>query len=209
MRVVVIGATGAIGSAVVGQAVAAGHEVVAFARDPSKLATLSPSVLPVAGDALDASALARAMVGADAVVNALGPTGRGREEVGRAETVTRILVTAMATAGVRRLVSLGGAAVTIQGERKPLGGRIASAMVRLVVPHVVAAKQREYELLAASDLDWTMVRPPRVTDGAATGKIQTGDHLAGRTVRRGDLAQFMVQQLADRTFVRAAPYVSG
>jgi putative NADH-flavin reductase len=209
MRVVVIGATGAIGRAVVEEAVAVGHDVVAFARDPAKLASLGRAITPAAGDALDSGALERAIAGADAVINALGPTGRGRDEVRKAETIAHDLVAAMRGAGVRRLVSVSGAAVTVHGERKPFSGRIASALVRLAVPNVVAAKQREYEILSESDLDWTAVRPPRVVDGPATGKTRAGDRLAGRTIAPGDLARFMVAQVADTTYLRMAPYVSG
>jgi len=159
-------------------------------------------------DVLREVPVARSLVGADAVINALGPTTRSREEVSRFETIARNLVAGMRGAGVRRLVDLGGAGITLRGEHKPLGGRIASLIVRAIVPHVVAAKQREYEIIADSDLDWTIVRPPRVTERPATGRTTAGERLAGRSITRDDLARFMVEQLTDTTYVRKAPFVS-
>jgi putative NADH-flavin reductase len=208
MRVVVLGATGGIGRSVVDAARAAGHEVVAFGRDPSRLASLGHGVVIATGDATDGDAVARSLVGADAVINALGPTTRSREEVSRFETIARNLIAGMRGAGVRRLVDLGGAGITLRDEHKPLGGRIASLIVRAIVPHVVAAKQREYEIIADSDLDWTIVRPPRVTERPATGRTTAGERLAGRSITRDDLARFMVEQLTDTTYVRKAPFVS-
>jgi hypothetical protein len=80
--------------------------------------------------------------------------------------------------------------------------------VRLAVRHVVAAKQREYEILVGSTVDWTAVRPPRVTESAVTGTYRAGATLAGRSIARGDLARFMVDQLESREYLREAPYVS-
>ncbi len=83
-----------------------------------------------------------------------------------------------------------------------------SMFVGLVVRHVVEAKRREYLVFRDSGLDWTLVRPPRVVEGSATGRIQAGSVLTGQQVAQGDLAAFMVQQLDDRTSIGAAPYVS-
>ena len=98
--------------------------------------------------------------------------------------------------------------VTVAGERKPLGGRLMSALVGVLARHVVEAKRREYEVFGASGLDWTLVRPPRVVDAPARGTYQAGDRLFGRSISKADLAQFMVDQLADRTYLGAAPFVS-
>jgi nucleoside-diphosphate-sugar epimerase len=161
------------------------------------------------GDALDADAVARAVAGADAVVSALGPISNRREEVDAAVVGIRNILSAMRVHGVRRLVALNGAAVTMPGERKPLGGRIASALVRLFVRNVVEAKQREVEEIAASDLDWTIVRPPRVTDTPPAGRAVPGDRLHSRRISEVDLAAFMVSELDAREYVRRAPFVSG
>lgn len=202
------GASGAIGHRVVEAALAAGWSVRAFTRNADRIEARA-GVTAFVGDAGDPDAVAGAITGADAVVNALGPTSNRREEVDAAVAGIRNILAGMQHHGVRRLVSLNGAAVDVPGERKPFGGRLASAIVKVFAGNVVRAKQREYEEIAASDLDWTVVRPPRVTDTPAVGRAVPGDRLYSRRISEVDLAAFMVEELDRRAYVRQAPFVSG
>lgn len=70
------------------------------------------------------------------------------------------------------------------------------------------AKRREYEVFGVSDLDWTLVRPPRVVAGPPTGRVVIGDRLVSSSVTQGDLAEAMLRLATDRSFIRAAPFVS-
>jgi hypothetical protein len=142
------------------------------------------------------------------VLSALGPTSNSADQVALFDGFARALVGAMTADGVRRLVAVSGGACTLPGERKRLGARLASAFVRLAVRNVVAAKQRELDIIVASDLDWTAPRPPRVNEAPATGSYRVGAAATGMSITQGDLAAFMVDQLADTTFVRDAPFVS-
>jgi putative NADH-flavin reductase len=149
-----------------------------------------------------------AIEGSQAIIWAIGAMHNDPDQVRVMESAAHNLVRAMERSGVRRLVALSGAGITIEGERKPLSGRLMSAFVGRVVRHVVEAKRREYEVISASDLDWTLVRPPRVVDRPATGSYVVGDALVGRSISQGDLADFMVRQIKDRSYIRDAPYVS-
>lgn len=209
MRVLTFGASGGIGSHFRRQARAAGHELVLFAREPASLEPLFEGEMAVAGDIGDARAVAAAVAGVDAVVSALGPTANNAEQVPLFESFALSLVNAMKAHGVRRLVTISGAGVTLPGERKPLRGRVASAIVRLFVPHVVRAKQRELEIIIESDLDWIAPRPPRVIEGERTGDYRVGSGAGGLRITQSDLADFMVQALTDDTYLRQAPLVSG
>lgn len=206
MRVALFGASGAIGRVILDTALRAGHDVVAFTRDASRVPP-RPHVTVSEGDAADAAAVERTIAQAEAVINALGPASNTAREVDASDLSMHNILAAMDRAGVRRLVSLSGAAVDVPGERKPVSGRLVSSAVRALARHVVAAKQREFDTLAASGVDWTAVRPPRVVDAAPTGYL-AGDRLDGRTVTRADLAAFMVDQLQDDRYIRQAPYVS-
>lgn len=206
MRVTVFGATGGIGRRIVERALAAGHEVHALVRDPTK--ALPPGVSITVGGLTDGQAVARAVEGSDAVIWAVGASQNRPDQVGLFETGAGNLVAAMNHHGVRRLVALSGAGITVDGERKPVSGRVLSAAVGLIVRHVVESKRREYIVFRDSGLDWTLVRPPRVVSGEPTGRCASGDVPAGTQVTQGDLADFMVGQLTDRSYVRAAPYVS-
>ncbi len=208
MKVLIFGASGGIGSEVRSRARAAGHELVLFARDPDKLEPLSDGETVVKGDIADAEVVARSVAGVDAVLSVLGPTSNTADQVELFEGFATALVSAMEAAGVRRLIAISGGACTLATERKRFSARIASAVVRLLVRHVVAAKQRELEIIVASDLDWTAPRPPRVLESAATGSYRAGDAARGMSVTQGDLAAFMVDQLTDNKYLRQAPFVS-
>lgn len=205
--VAVFGATGGIGAAVVARLRADSIAVRALTRDASKLQA-EPGLTVVAGDIADPEAVERTVAGADAVIWAAGATRNAADQVGLFETGARNLVAAMERNGVTRLVGLSGAGITLVGERKPFGGRLISAVVGLLVRHVVAAKQREYEVFRSSTLDWTLVRPPRVVPGGATGRVVIADRLRSRSVTQGDLGVALVGLAGNREHLRAAPYVS-
>ena len=208
MRVLLFGASGAIGSEVRRRARLAGHELVLFARDPARLEPIAPGEAIVAGDIADPAIVARSVAGVDAVVSVLGPTSNTAEQVALFEGFARALVSAMEAHSVRRLVAISGAACTLAGEHKAFRARMASGFVRLAARHVVEAKQRELDVIAASDLDWTAPRPPRVVAAPATGSYRVGDAATGMRITQGDLAAFMVQQLTDGTYLRQAPFFS-
>lgn len=206
MRVAVFGATGRIGGQVLDWALSEGHQVVALTRSQ---ANISPRerLAVAAGDLRDARAVHEVIVGVDAVIAAVGPRTNSSEDEASLETGMRNIVAAMDAAGVRRLIALSGAAVEVPGDRKPLVDRLASGLVRRLARHIVAAKQREYAVFAASNLEWTALRPPLVTDGAPKGYRLDLQLRPGARVTRADVAQALVGQLVDRRFVRAAPFV--
>lgn len=206
MTVTVFGASGAIGRQVLEQALAAGYTVRAFVRDAAKSPT-DARVTTVVGEITDADRVAEAVQGADAVIWAVGPSRNAADQVQVFESGAQNLVAAMKKHGVSRLVALSGAGVTVDGERKPLGGRLMSGLVSVVVRHVVEAKRREYGVFKTSGLEWTLVRPPRVVDGPPTGRYVAGGEETGSRVTQGDLAAFMVRELEERRYVKAAPFV--
>ena len=208
MRVLIFGASGAIGSHVRGRARADGHDLVLFARDPARLEPLAEGESVALGDIADEAAVAEAVRGVDAVISVVGPTSNSADQVALFERFAEALVSAMTAAGVRRLVAISGAACSLPGERKRLGARLASAFVSLAVRNVVQAKQRELDIIARSELDWIAPRPPRVVDGRASGSYRVGADARGMRITQGDLADFIVRQLTDDRYVRQAPFVS-
>lgn len=208
MRVLIFGASGAIGRHVREQARAADHELLLFARDPAQLEPLGLGETVVQGDMSDGVRVAEAVAGVDAVISALGPSSNSADQVVLFESFARTLIAAMKTHNVKRLVTISGGAASLPGERKPLRARVASAIVRMFVAHVVRAKQRELDIIAASDLDWIAPRPPRVIDGPRTGNYRVGDTARGIRISQGDLAHFMVAALTDDKYVGQAPFIS-
>ena len=206
MRVAVLGATGATGRLVVDELVRRGHDVAALGR--AVPAGGAPSVRWLEGDARDASAVGELVAGTDAVLSALGPRP-GDARLHR--DVTPLVVTAMQAAGVRRFVGVSGAGIDVPGDRKSRRDRLISALVRRFGGEAVRDKAAERELWAATDLDWTLVRPPRLVDGPATGRLEHAASASPRrtTLSRADLAVFCVDLVERPDYVRQAPLVAG
>ena len=205
MRVAVLGATGATGRLVVDELVRRGHDVVALTRTAP--AAGASSVRWVEGDARDLRAVEELVRGADAVASALGPRAGDRT---LHRQVAPHLITAMGAAGVRRFVGVSGAGIDVPGDRKSRRDRLISALVQRFGGEAVRDKAVERELWAASDLDWTLVRPPRLVDGPASGRLE---HSADRSPRRtsltrADLAAFVADLVERPDYVRQAPLVA-
>ncbi len=204
MKLTIVAATGGIGRQILQQAVAAGHDVTAVVRNPAKL-TANVRVIQADLSDPDPAALAAAMAGADAVLSGLGAHSRGDEDI--AAGGTQAIVTAMKTAGSRRIIVVSAAPIgTVPSPGRPHPPKHdpgdAFFMRYLLGPAVKAVFRGHYadlarmeDVLRDSGLDWTVVRPPRLTDKPATGRYRTA---AGQNVRggalisRADVAGFML-----------------
>ncbi|UJW35013.1 SDR family oxidoreductase [Saccharothrix sp. AJ9571] len=161
MKLTVFGATGATGKHVVEQACAAGHQVTAVVRDPSKLDRTDLTV--VEADTLDPAAIEPAVAGADGVISALG-TRNGRGPTTICAEGTASILRAMTAAGTRRLVVVSASGLATDGD-DPLTKVLVKPIVQRALRHPFADMTRMEELIRASVLDWTIIRPPRLTEG--------------------------------------------
>lgn len=213
MRLTILGATGRTGIPLVGEALERGHEVVCLVRDPAKAQRLLPvdddRVRLEQGDATDAAALERAVTGADAVVDVTGPVKGGPKRF-RSEVVAKLLP-AMDRHGVDRLVLLTGAGVRVGGDAPGIADRAIRGVLSLVQKDVLADGQHAVAALAASSLDWTVVRVPRLLDAERRGRTKSAPNLGGgtgTTLGRGDLAVVLLDEAEQGRWVRQAPVVS-
>ena len=206
MKVLIIGATGATGKILMREALAQGHEVTALARNPSALAPEDHRLRVLQGNALDASSMEAAVVGQDAVLLALG-TRSSRPTTLFSES-THNVIGAMDKHGVRRLVCITGVGV---GDSKGHVGFLYDRIIRpFVVRNVYEDKERQEEAIQQSDLEWVIVRPARLTDEPAKGKYRVflGGSYKAKTISRADVADFMLAQLTDDTYVHKTPVIS-
>jgi putative NADH-flavin reductase len=191
---------------------AAGHDVTAVVRDPAKLSAGRSGGRIVVADlsAPDLAVLESAVAGADAVLSGLGP--RAMTKAGVAEHGTRAIVEAMERVGARRIVVVSAAPISTVASpgrphpptRDPGEGFF---MRNLLTPVVKAVMHERYadlglmeDVLRASDLDWTIVRPPRLTNGPLTGTYRTafGRNLkGGALISRADVAHAMLAAVGD------------
>jgi len=208
MKLTIFGATGKTGRLVVEQALAEGHEVTAFVRDTTRLDLQHERLRLVQGDVTDAARVREAVHGQDAVISVLGQTKTSSKDV--LTVAARNLVPAMQQAGVRRLVTLVGAGVPHERDTGSPGRTFMRGLMKLVARHVLEDAERHAEIVRASDLEWTLVRPPRLTDGSQQGEYRTGYLQLGgtNTIARADLADFMLKLATDGRYVREAPMVS-
>jgi putative NADH-flavin reductase len=208
VRLTIFGATGGTGTCLIEQALAAGHDVTAIVRDPARLTvrTSSPELtarLQVdTADVMDSAAITPAVAGADAVLTAIGPRGTGVTTV--SQDSVRSIIAAMQKAGARRLLTVSGSIVADDGESPYL--RLIKPLVRRTALRHVCADMRAAEAeVEATDLDWTIVRPPRLTAGPVTGRYRSridGGLPRSLAVSRADLAACMLSAIGDPATVR-------
>jgi putative NADH-flavin reductase len=223
MKLTIFGATGGTGTHLAEQALAAGHEVIAVVRDPARLTvTASPpahdpqarhpqtqhpqaqhtQLRVIAADVMDPAAIVPAVTGADAVLTAIGPRGTGVTTV--SHDSVRSIIAAMQKTGARRLLLVSGSIADDNGESFYLRFPIKPLARRTFLRHVCADMRAAEAEVEASDLDWTIMRPPRLTAGPATGRYRTrldGGLPHSLAVSRADLAACMLSAIGDAATV--------
>ena len=196
MKLIIFGATGATGRCLTEQALAAGHDVTAVVRDPARLTVPSDQRLTVVtADVMDAASIIPAVAGADAVLTALGPHGTGPTTISQ-DSVHSIIL-AMQKTGTRRLITVSGSIVTDEGE-SPYMHLLKPAVRATFLRHVCADMRDAEAAVRDSGLDWTIMRPPALTNKPARGTYRTAidSNLPhGFNVSRADLAACMLTLL--------------
>jgi putative NADH-flavin reductase len=205
VKITVFGATGGVGGEVAGQALKRGHAVTAVVRDGSRLAVMDPELQIVTVSALDdPGTLIPAIRGSDAVLSAVGPRGRKGGPVASAST--RAILTAMNACSTQRFVGVSAMPVGPTAAGEGLMNRLVLLpVVKTILRDVYADLGAMETLLESSDIDWTVVRPPRLVDTPITGqyRIAVGANVArGSRISRADVAHAMLDALAMPQTVR-------
>ena len=205
-RVLVIGPTGGTGQQLVRQALERGYKVTALVRNPAKLALTHPQLTVMKGDVLDYATVSAAMQGQDAVVSALGHRRLLVPSSVQSEGTANVL-RAMKEHGVQRFVCETALGLGSSAGRMGLFGTLL--FLPLVLPIYFWDKSRQEKIISESELDWTIVRPGILTNGAKRGVYRHGENVGsyiipGR-ISRADVADFMLNQLSDDTYLRKAP----
>jgi putative NADH-flavin reductase len=208
MHIVIFGATGATGRCLVEQALDQGYDVTAFARNPAAVPTQHVRLSIVRGDVFQKAPVQEAVANQDAVLCTIG--GRDRLRValsghprapGLCTIGTRNILDAMKTCGVSRLICLSAWGI---GESK---GRVPVIFRNVIFPLLMNEeyedKEAQEQLIEQSTLDWTIVRPSRLTNGPRRGRYRMQSSLKfswQSSISRADVADCMLRQLTDSTF---------
>jgi putative NADH-flavin reductase len=206
MRVLIIGASKGIGLETTRQALSAGHRVRAFARSADAIRLQHGSLDKFRGDALKAADVEAALEDVDVVIQALG-VGFGDlfRPVRLFSDATRVLVRAMEAKGVKRLIAVTGFGA---GDSREAIGLMQSLPFSLVFGRAYDDKSKQERLIRQSSLEWTIARPGVLTDGRRTGRAKIlADPSQWRNgmISRADVADFLVRQIEDRSYLRKAP----
>ena len=204
MKLFVLGATGKTGGVLVADAVPRGHRVTTFGRSPFN-GVYKAQVLNISGNPMNEAELADALPGNDAVLSVLGTRGLGATSV--LEDSSRATIAAMSQAGVRRLVILSSA---LLDSHIGVVNRIVS---RTILRHFSSDQRAMEKVVTESDLDWTVLRPPRMTDsapdGQSTAMLGEPTDSSGMTITKEEVARVILDTVENRRYIRKVVHIRG
>jgi len=206
MKLLIIGATGGTGQQLIKQALEAGHSATALVRHPSRLKAAHERLTVMQGNVLDYDSVEKAVTGQDAVFSALGHK-RWFIQTRILSDGTRNVIRAMEKLGIRRFVCETSLGI---GDTK---GKMGLYYTLFVIPFLTyfyfKDKEEQERLIRESSLDWVIVRPGQLTNGRKRGiyrhGFDIGNPITTVHISRADVADFMLKQLTDNTYLRKTP----
>jgi putative NADH-flavin reductase len=216
MNIAIFGASGATGTLLTQRCLAAGFNVTALLRTPEKF-PLREQVHVIQGSPFDLPSVSETIEGADVVLSTLGANSLKKEDV-LERAVPQIIAAMQQTASrpkpVRRIIVLGSAgALPTSLDKQPAWRRwiVQNIVYKTFLKWPIASQISQWNNLSHSNLDWTMVMPPMLTNTAAHGTYRIhGDALPrnGSRISRADVADFMMQQVDNPQWIRKGVYIS-
>lgn len=211
MHLTIFGASGATGLLLTERALAAGHTVTVLVRKPEQF-PFRGRTHTLQGSVFEAEPVLHALAGADAVLSALGARSWRKENV--LERAMPVIVRTMEQYGPKRLIALGSAGARPDSMKlQPAWQRwmVKNLLYTTILHWPVASQVAQYEVLAGSELEWTMAMPPMLINAPARGRIRvSGEALppGASRISRADVADFMMAQLHSTEWVRQGVYVT-
>ena len=208
MKLAIFGAAGRTGILLLQQALDQGNEVVALVRTPSKLSMTDERLTVLQADAAHLSDVERAIQGVDAVLSVLGHVKGSAPDI-LTHAIGNI-ITAMDMYGVKRLVSLSGSSIHVPQDKPRLVNRLLKFYTKATTGSLLQDGEQQVAALRDSDVDWIVVRAPILSEGPHTDTYRVGwvGVSTGIRVSRANIADFMLKQVTDTTYLRQAPLVS-
>jgi len=204
LNILVIGANGGIGKQAVEIALQAGHKVIALLRNPAKLAITHPNLQIIKGDVMSPETFEDYLEGKDAVISALGTNTIRKPTILYSEG-NKNLLKAMKKKGVRRAFFILASAIEISPVL-PFYVRLAEKyIVQKILRHMYDDLLLMEDIIKETDIDWTIMRPPRLTDKPATGKYRFAINSFLKnclSISRADVAHFMINNITNEATYR-------
>jgi putative NADH-flavin reductase len=210
MKITIFGSTGFVGKVLIKKAIASGYQVKTLARNAKKLEEIKDKIEIVEGSIFESLSVEAAIVGAEVVLSTIGPPQAKSCDPYQYENAMKDIVRIMDKKGIKRYIHIGGAAH--QGGENEVWNfkrKFLRLFLKLFGKQILVAKHLEWQVLKSSDLDWTLIRPPRISNEASSGSISVDEkNLRNLKVSVDDLTDFILQQISSREWIRKAPLIS-
>lgn len=203
-KIAVIGGTGKSGTYLVRELLRRSCSLRLLVRQP--VGELPAEV--IVGNAIQLGDIRRLLTGCTAVISTLG-IGRPPSEPTIFSQTTRNVLQIMAETGIRRYIVTTGLNVDVSGDNKGPVTTAGTHWMKETFPVSTADKQTEYDLLAASTVDWTLVRLPSIelTDELSPVVADLRD-CPGDRISAAGLACFLADQLVSDAWIGKAPFLA-
>jgi len=207
LKIALIGATGKAGTYILNALLAQNYQVKALIRNPEKLQIHHVSLEVVIGDVKESDTVHALIEGCNIVVSALGMGQPASEKTIFTKATENILI-AMHNFDLKRYIAITGINVDTPVDQKDAKTQFATKWMYENYPVSTANRQREYDMLAQSSIDWTLVRLPMIIQTAGTTGIgQSLINCKGEQINAANLAQFIIKELAECAFAKRAPFI--
>ncbi|UOK41848.1 MULTISPECIES: NAD(P)-dependent oxidoreductase [Flavobacterium] len=207
MKILIFGASGLTGLQLTQQAVEKGHQATAFVRTPENFHLQNPNLTVFKGDVTDVDAVEHSIENQDAVICALGAKTPFISDPALIAGINNI-VNAMKSKAVKRFVYLSFIGVD---DNKKGFGFLANYIMPLILEKATQDHKTKEKIIESSDLDWTIVRAPKLTNGKFTGEYRVGESILSNsllfTISRKDLAQFMLSVAEQNQYIKQKPRI--
>jgi putative NADH-flavin reductase len=209
MRLYIIGGSGKTGRELIKQALDQGHSVTTLVRNPKRFKITNPNLSVIKGNVLDLKSFDQSMKGQDAVLSALGHK-RYIIKTAILSEGTKNIIEAMQRQKVKRFICI--TSLGINDSRFKLGLYYTLFVIPFILFFYFLDKSKQEKLIFKSDLDWTIIRPGQLTNGKKRLKykhgLNVGNYIITRMISRADVADFMIKQLNDSTYLRMTPGIT-
>jgi len=209
MKVAILGSTGFVGKVLLEKSLEKGYQVTTLVRNPDKLGDFKGKVKFIQGDVLQTNKLEEIVSGSDVVISTVPPQEKTKDPEKHAK-VMEDLIAALEKNSIKRFIHIGGA-VHGGGENEnwTTGRKFLRLFLNLVWKAGLIGKEQEWEALKKSNMNWTLVRPPRITKGKPKGNLIADEKNLARTqVSVEDLVDFILDQVNSEKWFKKAPLVA-
>lgn len=208
-KIIVFGATGGTGKQVVEQALEDGHKVTVVVRSPDAITTSHRNLEIIKGDVLQSTTFENAIKEKDAVVSCLGSMAGKPTKVYSLGTSN--IASAMLKASIDRIICISAGAVIVPPKSSFLMKFVAKNILQRIFKYMYADMLLMEKFLNKSSLNWTVIRPSRLTNTRRTGIYRTtvNEPLSNPSkISRADLADYILKHLNDEMTFKATIEIS-